>query len=197
VDTKQFIASLVSSLAWPTAAVLITLVFREQLAKLLSAPLKRLKAGPSGIELEFDLELERAVTKAEAEIEPAALPSLPEEAPLPLVDDLRAVAQKEPQTAVLAASSRFERQLRDLLRDSGDPEAASAKRGMVWLARRAVEKGLIQENLAGLIQALATLRNIAAHGEEESPDVQGAMNFLSLLAEVSVAVEHSARRSES
>jgi len=72
VDTKQFIASLVSSLAWPAAVVAVAFLFRKQLATLLtSGPLKRLKAGP------FELELDRIAAVVEERVE-AGEPGLPE-----------------------------------------------------------------------------------------------------------------------
>jgi hypothetical protein len=64
MDTKQFIASLVSSLAWPAAVLGIVLLFRKQLADLLTGPLRRLKAGPGGVELEF----ERILPKVQAQV---------------------------------------------------------------------------------------------------------------------------------
>jgi hypothetical protein len=42
VDTEQFIASLVSSLAWPAAVFGIAYLLRERLAQLLSAPIPRI-----------------------------------------------------------------------------------------------------------------------------------------------------------
>lgn len=72
MDTKQFIASLVSSLAWPAAVVAVAFLFRKQLATLLtSGPLKRLKAGP------FELELDRIAAVVEERVE-AGEPGLPE-----------------------------------------------------------------------------------------------------------------------
>ena len=76
VDTKQFIASLVSSAAWPLAAFCVALLFRRQLAALLAAPVKRLKAGP--VELEF----ERVLPTVQAVLEEELAPLPPEgEAP--------------------------------------------------------------------------------------------------------------------
>jgi hypothetical protein len=82
VDTKQFIASVVGSLAWPGAVVVIALLFRRQLAALLASPVKRLKAGP--VELEFDrvLPTVQAVLEEELEPPPSAF-EVPAQAPLP------------------------------------------------------------------------------------------------------------------
>ena len=62
MTTLQFIASLVRSMAWPAAVVVLALIFKVQIRQLTSRPLRRLKAGP--LDMEFDrlgAEVEAAV----------------------------------------------------------------------------------------------------------------------------------------
>jgi uncharacterized phage-associated protein len=47
---REFVASLVSSLAWPLSLATIAWLLRRQLAALLDGPVKRWKAGPVEIE---------------------------------------------------------------------------------------------------------------------------------------------------
>src|SRR5438105_2158897 len=49
----QFAASVISSLAWPVAVVVLAIVFRAPLRRLVSGDVRRWKAGPSGLEVEF------------------------------------------------------------------------------------------------------------------------------------------------
>jgi hypothetical protein len=187
MDTKQFIASLVSSIAWPIAVVIIALLFREQFARLLmSRPLKRLKLGPGGAEFEFALE--KAATRIEAEIDAPALPPAEQQEPT-IVDGLRDVADKSPDAAIMASTARLERQLRELLAGAGDQEGAESERGLIWVARRAKDKGLIGENIVGIIRDLAFLRNLAAHGHTES-DTKAAHDYLNMIVQVSEAIGH-------
>jgi hypothetical protein len=186
MDTKQLVASLVGSLAWPVAVVMISLVFREQIASLLRAPLKRLKAGPSGVELEFDLGLAKAVTSAEAAVTPELPPR--SAARSSIMEDLERLARKHPQAAVLDAASRLEHQLRERLRAVGDGDGAASERGLIWLARRAAGRGLIREDLVPLVGEVATLRNLAAHGRADALEVQAALDYLDLVDLVATAI---------
>jgi len=186
MDTKQFIASLVNSLAWPAAVVVIAALFRRHLARLLmSRPLKRMKLGPGGAEFEFALE--QTATRIEAEIDAPALP--PAEQQQTIVDGLRDVAEKSPDAAIMASTARLERQLRELLTSAGDREGADSKRGLIWVARRAESNGLIGQNIVGIIRDLAFLRNLAAHGHTDS-DTRAALDYLNMVAQVSEAIEH-------
>ena len=54
MDTLTFIAKLVEFLAWPTAAVIVVVLLRDELRRLLSL-VKKLKAGP--VEAEFEREV--------------------------------------------------------------------------------------------------------------------------------------------
>jgi hypothetical protein len=72
VDTKQFIASLVSSAAWPVAVFGVALLFRKQIAAIIAVPVKRLKAGP--VELEFERVLPDVQAKLAEEAEEAPPP---------------------------------------------------------------------------------------------------------------------------
>ena len=49
----QFAASVIGSLAWPAAVVGLAVLFRVAIRRLLSGDVKRWKAGPSGLEIEF------------------------------------------------------------------------------------------------------------------------------------------------
>lgn len=55
MNWREFVASLVGSVAWPLAAVIALALFRRQVTALLEAPLRRLKAAP------FELSWQRAV----------------------------------------------------------------------------------------------------------------------------------------
>jgi hypothetical protein len=50
---RDFIASLVDSLAWPAAVVVLVMLLRSQIAGLFDGTLQRLKLGPAGAELEW------------------------------------------------------------------------------------------------------------------------------------------------
>jgi len=147
VSTEQFIASLVDSLAWPVALVLVAVVSRDQLRGLLTGQLRRLKAGP--IEAEFD----RLISHVRTEVPPVQA--------VPEVVSVSDVAGTSPRAAILKAHERIEALLGDALEQAGehvdDADSAAA------LARRAGARGLITPQSVNAVEGLAVMRNLAAH----------------------------------
>lgn len=186
VDTKQFIASLVSSLAWPVAVVLVVLLFREQLAKLLSGPLKRLRAGPSGLELEFD----RIISEAQAEVEPVPELEPPSESVSAELGDL---AHVSPAAAVMDGYARIEEALRERLRDADDPRGSERVGSPVVLARFALEKQLITPETADAVRGAAKLRNLTAHGAAADVSEDRAREYLALVDAILFAIRDGSR----
>jgi len=190
MDTKQFIASLAGSLAWPAAVFGIALLFRKQLMELLSGPLRRLKAGP------LELEFERIISTVQAQIEPVS----PVGTPKPSADgsalaDLEATARTAPLAAVLEAYGCLERQLHDLLQSAGDTGARDGLSAMA-LARRAAEKGLITPETVNALQGVTVLRNLAAHGRNDDVSVDRALDYLALVDAVGYTLNQGRLRTE-
>jgi hypothetical protein len=192
--TEQFISSLVSSLAWPAAAFGIALLFRRQLAELLSTSLRRFKAGP--LEFEFD----RVLSSVEAEIgstgslprrelEGMASPGTTGARTLSgLVDELGPVASASPTAAIVEAHSRLEHELRELTKDL---TVDQRPRGVVALARLALEHGLITPETFNAIEGVTTLRNLAAHGRLAEVSPERAMDYLALVDAVLFALRQT------
>jgi hypothetical protein len=185
---REFIASLVSSLAWPVTVAVCVVVFRRQISKLMSGlVLRRFKAGPGGVEAEFESVL--ALTEADlAETagpeprqprrshrqgSPPPVFSSPMESPPaptqpgPVTDtgsalhDLAFVAQQAPRVAVIQGHLRLEDALRTLALESGHPQFGSA----VDLARRAHAAGQITSETVAAIENLTGLRDVVAHSD--------------------------------
>lgn len=58
---REFISATIGQLVWPIFIVVIVVLFREPIKTLASSPgLRRVKAGPAGIELEIDRTLSEA-----------------------------------------------------------------------------------------------------------------------------------------
>jgi hypothetical protein len=194
--TEQFIASLVSSLAWPGAAFAIALLFRRQLADVISTSLSRFKAGP------FELEFERVRSTVEAELGTKATlrPKLEGEASPgttggdstspSLIDELSPVAQVSPTAAILDAHSRLEYEVREL---TTDLTTDRRPRGVVALARLALEHGLITPETLNAIEGVTTLRNLAAHGRQAEVSPERAMDYLALVDAVLFALRQKPR----
>jgi len=170
VDGLAFVASLVSSLAWPVAVVVLVLVFRGPIGRMVERLPKRVKAGP--VEVEWpELSTEARVALATApEIRTIAAEGS-------LTERFADMAAKEPSAAVMAAWSEVERVLREKAGDLGVRQPSIA--GMM-LARLVHERGLISDASLQAIEGLAMLRNLAAHGRGEEVDREKALDYLTL-----------------
>ena len=173
MDTDQLIASLVSSLAWPVAVLLIALAFRRQIAQLLSAgPLRRLRVG--AVEAEFERRAAEIETKVEYSPEMTA-PGYP----MTVAAELAPVADVSPSAAVLEAFARVQQDIEARLRAVGFSQV-DQRWGPVGLAQRAKAGGLITPQALEAIEGVAVLRNLAAHRPDEvSRDA--ALEYLTLI----------------
>lgn len=182
MDTRQFIASLVSSLAWPGAVLGIALMFRQQLRQLLTGPLRRLKAGP--VEFEF----ERIISTVQAQIEPSPASGPPKPSGMAVTTgDLAATARKMPTAAVVEAYARLEQELRELLLSADDVKADASLSAMA-LAHHAADKGLLTPETVNALEGLTVLRNLAAHGRGDDLSVDRALDYLALVDAVSYTI---------
>lgn len=181
MDWMEFVASLVGSLAWPVAVVALLIVFRPVLSELASGGVKRWKAGPSGVEVEYwdreTTEVKAAIREQLAEGErPAALTDGS------LSEELAAVIAASPSAAVVEAFSRIEIELRRIVVNAAvasDDEVArmSARR----LSLLALDHDLITAESANGIEGLAVMRNLAAHGAANTElDESRALEFVHL-----------------
>ncbi|HEX5308254.1 MAG TPA: hypothetical protein VFW38_04165 [Solirubrobacteraceae bacterium] len=206
MDTKQFIASLISSLAWPGAVIAVVLLFRKQLAGLLTGgPLKRLKAGP--VELEFD----RIAATVEARLE-VAEPGAAEAPPAPAgvaqiegvrdaarqalhgsaLRDLAERAQVWPPGAVIEGFMLVEAELRELV-EAAEESSDGFRLGAAQLARRAVQHGVITPSTAEAVDGIAVMRNLVAHGGEREVTEERAIDYLTLVDGVLFAIRRDAK----
>jgi hypothetical protein len=182
--TDQFISSLVHSLAWPGAVLVLAFAFRRQFTKLLDSDrLRRLRAGP--VDLVFDRQL--------AKVEESVARELPTEGEQPqlLVTELGETAAVAPATAVLEATDRLERELATVIREAG--EGVIADRGLVALARQALDLDLITPETANAVKGIAVLRNLAAHDHMSRLSSAQAKEYLSLVDATIFAVRQRPR----
>lgn len=98
MSSLEFIESLVSSLAWPVAALVIVLMFRSELAGLFSSQMRRLKAGP--VEVEWD----RQLAEAEVDIDQPGVPRVSDGQPVgPIAEEFAQLARASPSAGACQA----------------------------------------------------------------------------------------------
>lgn len=160
MDWREFIASLVDSLAWPVAVTVVAALFRRQIAGLLEGPVKRWKAGP--VEVEF---WERTAVEVAQSVTIAAPRSDEDD---PEIARLMALADTAPNAAILESFILIERELHELANTHGVTLPRNAPAATV--ANQVADFGFITEQTATAVRGLSTIRNLAAHGEaRETP----------------------------
>ena len=170
MDVYQFIASLVSSLAWPVAVVVLLLAFKAPIARMVERLPKRVKAGP--------LEVEWPEVATEARVALATSPEVKTAAsPGSLTERFAKMAEDEPDAAIMTAWAEVEKALRERMGGLGIRQPSIA--GMM-LARLAHERGEISDSTLRAIEGLSVLRNLAAHGRGGEVDREKALDYLTL-----------------
>jgi hypothetical protein len=184
MDTSQLVASLVSSLAWPTAVVCIAFLFRAQLKTLLTEHLRHIEAGP--LKADFD----RIGSDVHTVLDQAGItPSAQAE-----TDDLAALAQREPAAAIPEAFTRVEHELRQALAEINEQPSDDAD--AMALARKAMERGLLSPLTINAIEGIAVMRNLAIHGPRREITVKQAQEYLALVDSVLYAMRQNIKSYE-
>jgi len=175
----QFIASLIGSLAWPALVLALVLVFRASLRTLLAGDVKRWKAGPSGLEVEFKEIIPEI--RLDVQKDRSGSRSSTVELPRGFRAEMLELARISPRAAILEAFSRVEARLHKLLTEAGVSVNEFADASGRTLAEVAAKKGVISEGSSTAIAGLSVLRNLAAHSREaDSLSLERATEFIDL-----------------
>lgn len=162
----EFAASLIGSLAWPAAAVIIAALFRRQIAELL-AKIQKLSWGDKVVDFSEKMdELERTAREANAESHAeveADAPPAREDTPKtdPAVEDrFQRLLAISPAAAVLDAWRPLEERFREL---TNNPNRVRVRDSMDRFLLELVAQGVVSNNIRNMALELQNLRNIAAH----------------------------------
>lgn len=151
---REFVASIVGSLAWPVAVVGLVALLRGHLGTLLtSTPLRRLKLGPGGAELEWD----HAVVQVAAD----SVRALPAQDGLDgELDDLESLARRTPDAAMREAFALVERELLRVV-ERAKIELPADDRRPTTLIKAAYQSKAITKETGDALRGLVTLRDLA------------------------------------
>ncbi len=161
MDWKQFIAEIVSSVAWPCVVVAFLVIFRTELSKIIQR-LAHLKY--KDLELEFDKvrqqaqELHRDVSEERPAVQGRIISSLEEQV-------LDAV-ERAPSAAILLAWSSLETAMASAVgRLAFSPESPSY-RSPIHNIEVLTKYGGLTESHGKLLREMRMLRNTVAHERE-------------------------------
>lgn len=172
------IAKLLSSVAWPIAAVFIAFFFKKELAALLA----RLKKGKWGA---AEFEFENYVREVDAE---ADIPRTPEAESIS--PSAAARASEDPRGAIVSAWIEVEDALFDLVRvrQLSEPASSPKARSSVWAIRAAQKAQALDPTWVALFQDLRAMRNEAAHSADFSPTPEAVIKYVQLAKELTNAI---------
>lgn len=197
MGANALISSLFHALAWPAVALIALLVLKDKIGSLVSktGPLKRLKAGAGGVELEY---FDDTVAEARRELSPAAeVHESPEAQPgdravTNALDDflseMKRLAEASPRAVVLESFTRLEALMRRELTPLLDSSSARASRSVRTLSFEAVKREIISPAELGAFDDVRTLRNLVAHDPQESVDDKRAIEYAELVREIAIAI---------
>lgn len=189
MDWLAFLASIVGSLAWPVAVVVIALIFREPILKLL----------PDVSELEygkFKVKFEKELAEIKEQAELTALPPAPPRPAFPEPKESGAnaadreaadfvhLALASPRAAIIESWLAVERELTRLMQSAG----ITTRAGAVGKPSTLEQRGIISADLARLIDRLWSLRNEAVHHPRLGVDVAEALEYARLAGRIVAAL---------
>ena len=179
MDWKQFLASVIGSVAWPTAVVTIVYVFKNQL-RLLIVQIK--KIGAAGVNVELSEKVEEAVDAGEVVQAEKGLvaPDI-----VGLDPTLLQLAKSFPEAAVIQAFKELETLILKLRARMPDDRPA---RNLYEVLKALEKQQYIPQSAIALFQSLREARNAAAHGKGEgelsSSEALDLIRQIKLLQEV-------------
>jgi len=183
MTTSQLIASLVGSLAWPAAVVVIAVGFRRPIGQLLLGHLRRLKAGP--FEADFDLIASQVQAKVDQPI------MVRGKLGRGTGHESRDWAGKASAAVVIEAYGEIERQLLDVITQAGSRKGDELPRSAAALARLAGSEGLIRPETVNAVEGVTVLRNLAVHRDDVTEEQ--AEEYLTLVDAVCFAIQQDVR----
>lgn len=189
---------MVGSLAWPGAVVVLVVLLRGQLGELLAGPLRRLKLGPGGAELEWHETVGVVATSVTAlppppTRPPSGTPELTGEDLDAELDHLERLIEKTPSVALQQTFAVVERELGRIV-DERKLERPTNDRRPDTLIKAAVHGRAITKETGEALRGLVVLRNLAGNdptGTKITPEK--AAEFMLLARSVLYALIRSPR----
>lgn len=197
MDVRQLVESLVSSLAWPVALVVIGLLARPLLLQWLR-PRPPASDAPAGIE-ESSAAFNSYLWQTSAEMVEAGIvgPADATDADVHK-DEIDALMALSASATIIEGQMRIHRALQNLVLppNDGSRGGGSVEANTMALARGAHSQHLIDDPMLRAIEKLTYLRGLATNrgGGEVNP--LAAMDYLSRVQAVVYRFEHSPRRDD-
>ena len=173
MSVLEFISSVLSSLSWPLALIIIVIVLRRPLRHLLLR-LESLK-GP-GIEATFQRQLEEAKEEAALAVEGSTEQENRERQTQFDRFDLMQLAELSPRAAIVEAWLRVESALTQLAVMNG--LQPNSRANFLQLLALLGQRGLISPELVRPLKRLRNLRNVAVHEDDFTLSHESVIDYI-------------------
>jgi hypothetical protein len=200
MDARQFVESLVSSLAWPVAIVVIALSFRPLVVQWLRSRREPSAAIAPPVEAQNPVvAFSSLLWQASGEMVEAGIviPADAAEAAMHKEEMVRVLALS-PSACVVEAHDLLHRTIRRLVLRPNDPAvlAGGVEMNTVALARAARSRQLIDEPTFAAIEKLTYLRGLATNRGGGEVNIDLAMDYASRIQAVVYRLEHPLPRED-
>jgi hypothetical protein len=173
MDWKSFFANVIGSLAWPAAALVIVLIFHNQIKFLLSQ-IKKIGAG--GVNFEIAERVEAVRDQAEqVEVEQSATVPVPTPDAMTLDPATLQLAQSYPEAAVLQVFKELEGILLQIRAKLPDDKL---HRNLNEVVKYLAEQNYISASVVSLFQRLREARNTVAHASADKVTTGEALELV-------------------
>ncbi|MBM6622124.1 hypothetical protein JTF08_10935 [Micrococcaceae bacterium RIT802] len=200
MNLLDFIASLISSIAWPSAVIVLALIFREKLREIIHAIAERIAdmselSGPGSLNAKFEKGV-REVTDVTSKFESrlnADQPASADHAQNKLVEEvLDSMAYTSPRHAVLEAYIPLEKAAYNLIEHEGGSrkDIQMMLRNPIAALRRI---GGVPKDLVMSASELRHLRNQAAHQEVFDVEPEVVLDYVDAARDLTRSIESIAK----
>lgn len=167
----------IAQISWPTAIVIVALLYRRLLTDLIAGGVTRLRAGP--FELAWD-QAKSGVQGRPASVEAPATSMDSTEPPVSLLGtEIVDLASTDPRAAVLRAYEAVREAFRRGLKEAGvdmDTDGLDA----LGLVREAESQGVVPATVTDAVLGLNVLHNLAKHAPSREMSPARAYEYLAM-----------------
>lgn len=182
VSTLTFIAEMTKALAWPTAIVVLSLIFRRHFSGLLEGvKLRRVQKGEWLADFETVAQEVRAELPSEGRTTGETV-----QTQSPLSDETKRLVELAPTAAVSQAWNQLEDRVIAVAANAGIKQSRLPE-----VLRAMVDKGVIKPSVSDSVLGLRNMRNLAVHAPSDRLTQSQAQEYLVMVEAIMWTLQRS------
>ena len=182
MSTLTFIAEMTKALAWPTAIVVLSLIFRRHFSGLLEGvKLRRVQKGEWLADFETVAQEVRAELPSEGRTTGETV-----QTQSPLSDETKRLVELAPTAAVSQAWNQLEDRVIAVAANAGIKQSRLPE-----VLRAMVDKGVIKPSVSDSVLGLRNMRNLAVHAPSDRLTQSQAQEYLVMVEAIMWTLQRS------